>query len=427
MNHLYLLHLLLLPGVLMAGSFDIKNKLSASELADQMFGPVSSDKQTEIALNLGRVGIGIDSQLNCGMLDVSASIKGEFKQVEQQLKGALNQVKKLASNPARLSLGVVCYYKPTICSYIRHLSGQLQESINLQFDACKAVDDFIEGQAEKGSKEVQAKAIKKCMEGGALTSDKIRRCQGVEGRSRDLLYPFQEKYTERKQRLLKDSFKLLKKSDDYGLWVKLLGEVEIQKNGWWYKIFPKDLLTAESLSNNVFVKSKQAICELESLEKLVSKPERRVAAEQVLGMVQTAIKENLPKTLVKDLRSLPESDRQKACTALSKNIAAIAVKNTATDGKSTISGVLSNGALSDKLRDYYAERSKLTFDGLESSAKKIDNESPLSETLKNISKLAYEYRKLNKDSASLITAKRMINSKKSKKKCEDEISCKQAN
>ena len=127
----------------LAEKVDYKEKIRASDIAASMFGPVSPEETRKIALNIGRIGLTFKSRLNCGAMDFEGSIEAEFEHVEKQLKEGLKQVQRLVTNPNSLALGVICYYKPNVCSYIRHLSGMLQESLNLQFDACSAMDKYI--------------------------------------------------------------------------------------------------------------------------------------------------------------------------------------------------------------------------------------------------------------------------------------------
>jgi hypothetical protein len=402
---------------------NLKASIRASELATEMFGPIPPEEAKKMALNVGRIGISINSRLNCGRMDIGASIEGEFKQVERQLKTSLKQIEGMVTNPGRLALGIICYYKPNVCSYIRHLSGLMQESINLQFDACQAIDNYIDDQAAKGMKMRRSEAIEACLSSGPLTAEKIRECQKEESRARDLLYPFKRRFTNHNQKLLKETLSLVKKSDNYNLWARLLGEVEIKRDGWWSSLYPKDFLKPDDFASNVLIASRKGACDYKSLESIIGSGGIVPNDGTINPYIERVIREKISKSLVRDLKSLPEVDARRACNSLGESIAELAIKRAVADGRTTLAAALANDAIPDDLKVFYQDRSDKTFSSI-SAAIKAKDVVPLAKNIRNISHLAKAFRRLQREKAATLSSKRTFNDERAlKESCEDELSC----
>lgn len=402
---------------------NLRERIKASDLATEMFGPIPPEEARKIALNLGRIGISINSRLNCGKMDIAASIEGEFKEVERQLKTSLKQIEGMVTNPGRLALGVICYYKPNVCSYIRHLSGLIQESINLQFDACQAVDTYIDDQATKGMKQRRSEAIEACLSAAPITAEKIRECQREESRARDLLYPFKRRFTDHNQMMLKKVLTVIKKSDNYNLWARILGEVEIKRDGWWTSLYPMDLLKPDDFTSNVIITSKKDACDYDSLESIIKSGGIISSDGTINPYIKRVIREKLPLSIVKDLKSLPEVDTQRACNSLGKSIAELAIGRAVADGRTTLAAAMANDAIPDDLKIFYQNRSDKTFSSISESIKARDV-IPLSKNIRNIRQLAKAFRNLEREKAATLSSKRTFNSERAlKETCEDELSC----
>ncbi|NQY01269.1 MAG: hypothetical protein HRT70_09145 [Flavobacteriaceae bacterium] len=401
---------------------DYSTTLKASDVATLFFGPAAEPKSKRVGINVGRIAISAKTRLSCGKIDVVGSVKGELNKIDQQLRAAVSEIESIITNPAALAMGAVCYYKPNVCSHIRHLSVLLNEAINLQFEACQAIDKYIDDQADKGLKQRHAKAVEECLAGKDLTTENIRACHSRSARSRNLLAPFEMRYATGRQKVLESIMEVVKKSENYTLWSRILGEVEMKSNGYWVKLFPDDMLRPDDVTNNFLSSARSESCDINKLERIITNTES--PTDDDFGKyVRDVIKARVPIEVVKDLRSIPLEDQKMACSALGEAIAEIAVKRMVSDGKSSMSSALSNGALPDDLRVFYRERSEETTQAI---LAKIESEQikPLKEVIGYLAQLGLEYRDLNRNTATGVQAKKLFNKDRaSSRKCEDALSC----
>ena len=323
-------------------------------------------------------------------------------------------------------MALICYYKPQVCAYIRHGSLIFNEQLALQYDACEALDKFIDDQADKGMKKLQAENVQKCISdnshGGSITTAMIRNCQKRDGRMRNLLKPFKTAYASGKQKVLKSIVSVVDGDGEYLTLVKLLGEVEVHENGHWVKLFPKDMTSPDDVAENYIAAGEEQACDLSKLAAIIDGSDP-VPPDPFAKEIRMVIKEKVPKEAVRDLKSIPANDQKSACTAIAEGVAQIAVKRANAKNKAIMAAALSNDALPDDLRAFYRERSHLTFSAIQA---KIDAEEiiPLGEVLTGLRDLALQFRTKNRESASGVSAGKILNeSSGAVDGCEDELSC----
>lgn len=417
---------LMSSSIALSDSIDFSKTIEASELAEHFFGPQKEAPVKRTAINIGRLGVSAKTKLNCGRLDVVASVEAEVRNVESQLKQAGEQIKSMFNNPASLAMATVCYYKPSVCSYIRHSSLMFGDNMNLAFNACKSIDQYIDTQADKGMRTLQAEGVKQCIldrsGGGKISSEDIRVCQAKKGRMRDLLKPFSTKYANGKQKVLASLVETVGESKQYGPMAQILGEVEVYQNGYWVKAFPKDLVTPDQFVSNALAAGSGQSCDLTTLRKVVS-------GEQPPGQgpldvaVSEVIREKINGTVIRDLESIPARDRTLVCRAIGDAVAEIAIKRLGTKYQSIMAAALSNDALPDDLRAFYENRSEDTLKAISDRAK-AQEITPLLETVGQLGRLAYLFRQKNRDEASGVSSKRIDNQNVGPDRdCEDVYSC----
>jgi hypothetical protein len=423
LKHTILLWLALQAGnVLGAGeSIDYSKVYSSSEAASLFFGPSRTvEQQKRAALNVGRINLRVRTSLQCGKLDLKTSLNAGLENMKDQLSTAANQMKGMLTNGG-VVIAAVCYYKPNICAHVRHFSAMLQEDLNLQFNACNAMDGYINDQADKGAKEIKAQAFAECLNraGSDPSAQDVKKCQSQAGSALNLLSPFDGKRLNNTQEVLKSILAVVKKSENYDLWARILGEVELKKDGYWVRAFPKDLLRADDVVVNLAADSKASVCNTADLRKILA--DQASPGDDYARFVRRVIKENVSEMTIKNLESMPAGDRAMACQSLADAIARMAAKRVATEGRSDMLAALKNPALPQDLRDLYGEQSRETFKTIEERSEVLKAKE-IPDVIAMIAKLGGSYRKLNHGAASDISVRQQQN-KKLDQDCTDQFSC----
>ncbi len=402
-------------------TIDYSKVYSSSEAAGLFFGPSRTvEQQKRAALNVGRINLRVRTTLQCGKLDLKTSLNAGLENMKDQLGAAASQMKGMLTNGG-VVIAAVCYYKPNICAHVRHFSAMLQEDLNLQFNACNAMDNYINDQADKGAKEVKAQAFADCLSKspGDPSAQDVKKCQNQAGAALNLLSPFDGKRVNNTQQVLSSLLTFVKKSDNYDMWSKVLGEIELKKDGYWVRLFPKDLLRPDDVIVNLAADSKASVCNTNDLRKIIS--DQASTGDDYARFVRRVIKENITEATVKNLDSMPVADRAMACQSLADAIAKMAAKRMATEGRSDMLAALNNPALPQDLRDFYGEQSRETFKSIEERAEVLKPRE-LPEVVTMISKLGSSYRGLNHNAAS-DTSVRQEQNKKLNEDCTDQFSC----
>ena len=417
-----LLSLLHAPLAFSAGEkVDYSQVYTSSEAAGWFFGPTRTvEQQKKAALNIGRVNLRVRTTLQCGKLDLKTSLQAGLENMRDQLSSAANQLRGMLTNGG-VVIAVVCYYKPNICAHVRHFSAMLQEDLNLQFQACNAMDTFINEQADKGAKEVKAQAFSECMagKGNNPSAQDVKQCQNASGSSLNLLAPFNGSKSNSIQKVLSSLLTYVNKSENYDLWARVLGEIELKKDGYWVRLFPKDMLRPEDVVVNIAADAKQSSCNTADLRKIIQ--DQATGGDDYSKFVRRVIRENVAESIVKDLESMPAADRAMGCQSLADAIAKLAVKRAVSEGRSDMAAALTNPALPADLRSLYGEQSRETFKTIEERSEVLKPRE-ITDVLQMIAKLGSNYRKLNHEAASDISVRQEQN-KQLNEDCTDEFSC----
>ena len=402
---------------------DYSQRVSASEMSEWFFGKATPiKKRKRMALNVGRVNLRVSTSLQCGKLSLDANIGAELKKLRDQLSSAAGQLKSMLSGESIL-IATVCYYKPNVCAHIRHFTAILQEELNMQMDSCRAIDTFINSQADKGRKQLQAEAVRQCVEGkgSSMGASQMRECLQASGTARNLLYPLTKKIAKGKQHVLSSLLRVVKQSDNYTLLAQLLGEVELRENGYWIKALPQGLLKPADYVDNINSTAQATTCSTATLRAWITNKNYQKPSVGVAKYIHEIIKEKISKNTIRDLESLPHIDRQRACRSLGLSLAQLAIKRFTASGRSTLTAALANDALPDTLGEFYRNRSEMTFAAINAkmSAQEI---RPVSAVIAKIGQLGRYYRQRNREVAAGVTARKIFN-KELENECTDAFSC----
>lgn len=403
---------------------DYSQRISASEMSEWFFGKATPiEKRKRMALNVGRVNLKVSTSLQCGKLSLNANLKAGLDDLKLQLSSAANELKTMLSGES-LAIATVCYYKPNVCAHIRHFTATLQKELNMQMDNCRAIDAFIDSQAEKGRKQLQAEAVRQCIDNAnreLSASQKLRDCMQKSGQARNLLYPLSKVIAKGKQHVLSSLLRVVKQSDDYTLLAQLLGEIELRENGYWVKALPRGLLQPADYVDNINRTAQATTCNTSALREWITNDSYQKPSVGIAKYVHEIIKEKISENTIRDLESLPHVDRQRACRSLGLSLAQLAIKRFTAHGQSTLTSALANDALPDALAEFYRNRSEMTFAAI--NAKIAAQEIwPVSAVIAKIGQLGRYYRQRSREVAAGVTARKIFN-KELENECTDSFSC----
>jgi hypothetical protein len=400
---------------------------NASEFAKQWFGPTRASEPSQ-NLNMGNARIGVSTELDCGKLDIRANIRGEFNKLQEQVKGLIprtaSDVTDLISRAAMIT---TCYAYPTVCAQLRHDFLALQANLNLRSQACRAIDSFIDSQADKGAKQLRAESQAQCvseqMRGGTDPSTATATCQNRTGLPiRDFTAGLEKKFTKGKQKVLWAIVDFAKDRPAYSFVSSLLGEIEVQEDGYWQPLFTAGMLRPNDAARNVLATGEQLVCQRLPALLYTGRNDVSDAVEQAIG---ETIRRRLSFDDVQHLEDLAPADKQLACAALGRAVGKMAAQSLAARGEAVVASGLLNSAIPNSLRDEYRSRSDMAFLALR-RALEVDQIPSLEEVRLAIAELARATRERNRIIAAQVNDARLQNSRTEsavQSDCVDTLSC----
>jgi len=400
---------------------------NASEFAKQWFGPTRASERSQ-NLNMGNARIGVSTELDCGKLDIRANIRGEFNKLQEQVKGLIprtaSDVTDLISRAAMIT---TCYAYPTVCAQLRHDFLALQANLNLRSQACRAIDSFIDSQADKGAKQLRAESQAHCVSeqvrSGTDPSTATANCQNRSGLPiRDFTAGLEKKFTQGKQKVLWAIVDFAKDRPAYQFVASLLGEIEVQEDGYWQPLFTAGMLRPNDAARNVLATGEQLVCQRLAALLYTGRNDVNDAVEQAIG---ETIRRRLSFDDVQHLEDLAPADKQLACAALGRAVGKMAAQSLAARGEAVVASGLLNSAIPNSLRDEYRSRSDTAFLALRRTLE-VDQIPSLEEVRLAISELARATRERNRIIAAQVNDARLQNSRTEsavQSDCVDTLSC----
>jgi hypothetical protein len=404
-------------------SYRYEEQTKASEFAREFFGPAGVHERAP-GLDMGRYRAGVSAKIDCGSLDLQGNLSAEFENLQAQIKELLGQ------NPVALAqkgaMLTTCYAFPTVCAQLRHDFLALQSTINLRAQACRAMDDFIDSSAEKGAKQLRAEAQAECTkakvaQGGSLSSA-MRQCQGQTGLPlRDFQAGLEKKFMTGRQKVLESMAKFAKADSGptYDFLAGVLGEIEVQEDGYWQPMFAKGMLRPHEVAGGFLAEGEARLCgDLKDVFR-----DRGGSATEA-ALYKTA-KEKLTKDDLSNLEDLEREDRRLACAALGRSLGQVAAQKTVAEGEAVLASGLLNTAIPNSLRDEYRSRGESAFEALRKSLAS-EEISPLDEVRRAVSLLAKATREKNRILAGEVSRGRLENYRQDtplKSDCTDTLSC----
>jgi hypothetical protein len=404
-------------------SYRYEEQTKASEFAREFFGPAGVHERVP-GLDMGRYRAGVSSKVDCGSLDLQGNLMAEFENLQAQVKELLGQnAVALVQKGAMLS---TCYAYPTVCAQLRHDFLALQSTINLRAQACRAMDDFIDSSAEKGAKQLRAEAQAECTKAkvaqGQSMSTAMRQCQGQTGLPlRDFQAGLEKKFKTGRQKVLESMVQFTKSGDgvSYDFLAGVLGEIEVQEDGYWQPIFAKGMLKPHEVAGGFLAEGEARLCG--DLGEVF----RDRGGDATQAAVAKMAKERLTKDDLSNLEDLEREDRRLACAALGRSLGQVAAQKKVAESEAILASGLLNTAVPNSLRDEYRSRGAGAFDALR-KALTSEEVPPLDEVRRAVSLLAKATREKNRILAGEVSRGRLENYRQEtplKSDCTDTLSC----
>ena len=410
--------------------FQYDRNTRASDYAKSYFG--NPDRFSEAKrLNMGKGKISASTRLDCGNLDVNANFDAEFKRLQEQLKQIIpsnaNEWKSLGGKMAMLS---VCYAYPTLCAQLRHDFLSLQANLDLRAQACKAIDSYLDNQADVGAKQLRAEAQANCIDdslrGGNDMASATAKCQGKTGLPlRDFSSGLEKRFTDRKQKVLQSmvNFAQNKEPATYNFLASMVGEIEVQQDGYWQPLFDQGMYHPNDAATTFLASGENSVCRsLAGILKGSTTPKKDSVFET---SVFETIKLRVTKDDISNLEDLANEDRDLACAALGRAIGKVAAEKSSSKAEAVLSSGLLNNAVPQNLRQEYSERSGHAFNALRKSLE--GDQIPSIDSVRDaIATLARVAREKNRLLASLISENKKNNAdsdQNHQSECTDTLTC----
>lgn len=387
--------------------FRNKSQYKTSEAAKQYFGAADNYQPTQ-GIDFGNIQAEISTKMDCGRIDIVTDFEGQFNKIRKQAK---EFVRNLDGYLAAVPTLYVCQFSPGACAILRHDQFIFSQNLNLRAQACAAIDRYISNQADIGEKQLQAEGKRNCVDKALLdgldmasateecqdpTSDRYQSGMPL----RDLSDGLRKKFTNSKQRVLASILGQVNENQAYPYLASLLGEIEIQSDGYWQPLWPHRMYKPYEVAKNTLSRAEDVVCN--NLQTTLN------AQSTGSDDVKLTIREKLNIEDAANLEDLLDQDRKMACAALGRALGAIAVTRTAARNEAVLSTALTNSALTEGLRDEYRKRSRAAFDTLRLAV--TSEQIPNVEEVRNaVRELASAQRKYNRASAANLSQSRLQN------------------
>ena len=406
-------------------SYRYDRQTRASDYAHHYFGPEGYYDRSP-SVDMGRFRAGVSSKLDCGRLDFEGNFAAEFKNLQKQIEALGQNPVDLVSKGAMMA---TCYAYPTVCAQLRHDFLAIQSNLNLRAQACRAIDDFIDSSADKGAKQLRAEAQAECVQGklAAMTpAEALRECQNSSSGLplRDFQAGLEKKFTNESQKVLQ-AIVAFSKTDDkptYYFLASVLGEIEVQQDGYWQPLFEKGMSRPYDVAARFLADGQSRVCK--DLDQIVG---RRLKPRGSLpeNTIDDIINRRITTEDVASLGDLGAEDRRLACAALGRAIGQLAAEKAAAKAEAILASGLLNTAIPNSLRDEYRGRGQNAFEALR-KAIESDQIPPVEEVRHTIAQLARATREKNRLIASQISRGRLENYREESSAhsdCTDTLSC----
>lgn len=405
----------------------------ASDTAKKFFGDATS-YQNSTGLNLGGISASAHTTLDCGRIDIVTNFEAQFAKIREQL-AAFASKENIASYLRAAPFMYICHTQPQVCSILKHDSLFFAQNLNLRASACAAADKFINNQADKGRRELEAEAKRRCVENELSNpsndmASATAACDRKTGLPlRDLSNYLNNVPGVASQRILKSVLSSVDENTSYPFLASVLGEIEVGNNGKWQPLWPKKMLKPHQIADNFIKTATDLVC-YGLRTTLTSQPPPPISLQTTLAqtqqtLVREAVRRNLTLQDDEALQSLLEKDRWLACAALGRAIGGVAAKRTVATHNAALSSALTNDGVPDGIRNEYRARAQAAFEALEQSLE-AEQLPDVASTKEQVRALAHYMRSYNRSSAARLSSARFTNMRERTEEnsdCVDSATC----
>jgi hypothetical protein len=257
-------------------------------------------------------------------------------------------------------------------------------------------------------------------------AEALRECQNASAGLplRDFQAGLEKRFTNQSQKVLQAIVAFSKTEDKptYNFLASVLGEIEVQQDGFWQPLFEKGMSRPYDVAARFLAEGQSRVCG--DLSELVGRTPRKRDS-----LPETTVDETISRRLTRDdadnLGDLETEDKRLACAALGRAIGQLAAQKAAAKAEAILASGLLNTAIPNSLRDEYRGRGQNAFEALR-KAVESDQIPEVEDIRRAISQLAQVTREKNRFIASQISRGRLDNYREESQAttdCVDTLSC----
>lgn len=364
---------------------DISRASRSQDIINEFFGKKNdySTAPPPVVFDLGGIGVGASTRLSCGNVNLVSNFGAYLTEINQQVSAIMNTVTDIVKNPDHYVtpalMMTTCYMNPTLCEQIRSFQFDLSQILKVRFDTCKMMDDYIEKRAEQGSQmiaEAKAQCVNSKVSSGIDMAVAVSSCDSQSSFNvRDFNSQLQKKFTNAKQRTLLSMVNFSKSSNYYDFIEPILGEIEVQNDGYYAPVFDKGMLKPYDAAKQILTQAQNNLCSGSNLKNILTSSSI-TSKDKIDEKLKIYIRSKITIQDYNNLQLLRSDEKDYACNALARVVAKESGHDITAEARSVVASGLNNPNLPQDLKTEYNLRSQRSF-------KEVDN------TLNNL-----EYRSL---------------------------------
>lgn len=382
-----------------------------------------------IQFDLGGIGAGAATRLSCGNVNLVSQFDAYMNDINKQLGVVLNTVKDIPAHPDKYAVAgamvTICYMNPVVCDQIRNFKVDLGALLNLRFDTCKAIDSYIDKRSDQGSQmiaEAKAECVNSKTKSGVDMAVAVADCDSQGNFNiRDFNGNLNKQFTNEKQKTLLSMVNFSKSTNYYDFIKPILGEVEVQNDGYYRPLFDSGMLKPYDAAKQILAQAQDNICDSNNFRNILTASNIN-SKDKVDEKLKIFMRSKLTIQDYKNLQVLRSDEREFACNALSRVVAKEAGHDITSEARSVIVSGLNNPNIPQDLKNEYSKKSDKSFNEVDSSLNNFEYRT-LEQVQKNISLLANATIRDNQKTGSSMSIEKSIDDIKQGKECVDVLSC----
>ena len=414
-----------------AVSSDISQTARSQDVINDFFGKQNdfSSPPKPVEFDFGGIGAGASTRLSCGNVNLISGFDSYIGEISSQLGVVMNTIKKIPTDApdyaVPFAMLTLCYMNPPLCDQVRNFQVDLSQMLKFRFDTCKSIDDYVDKRADQGSQMV-AEAKAECVNGkvksGVDMAVAVSSCDSQSTFNvRDFNGQLKKQFTGSKQKTLLSMVNFSQSSNYYDFIEPILGEVEVQNDGYYSPIFDKGMLKPYDAAKKILAQAQDDVCTGSNLKTILTSSSVS-SSDKIDEKLKVYIRSKVTVQDYNNLQILRSDEKDSACNALARVVAKEAGHDLTSEARSVVASGLNNPNIPQDLKNEYDSRSKRSFNEVDHSLDNFEYRS-LDEVQKNLALLANATIRDNQMTSSSMSRHKSLEDVKEGKPCTDVLSC----